>query len=165
MSTNRVFLVTLLCSSAALVGCGSQSAVVPTSFAAYSSSEGEFACEYPEGWEAKGGGKHGRLWAKFASGSALIHIKSSIIGNLMSDAQRSASSVLTKARARAQASDALDAGSREALLGEPGDDARAGGRLCALVALLEAHGALEQSIAAQVDELKSMLGLGSRAAS
>ncbi len=92
MSTNRVFLVTLLCSSAALVGCGSQSAVVPTSFAAYSSSEGEFACEYPEGWEAKGGGKHGRLWAKFASGSALIHIKSSIIGNLMSDAQRSASS-------------------------------------------------------------------------
>ena len=95
MSTTRNLLLILLLSSAplaALVGCGSGTAVVPTSFAAYSSAEGEFACEYPEGWQAKGGGKHGRLWAKFESGPALIHVKSSVMGNLMSDAQRTASS-------------------------------------------------------------------------
>lgn len=58
----------------------------------YNSAEEKFICEYPEGWEANGGGKHGRLWAKFASGSALIQVKSSVVGNLLSDAQRSASS-------------------------------------------------------------------------
>lgn len=95
MSTIRDSFTILVLGSATLttlVGCGSGSVIVPTSFARYSSSEGEFACEYPEGWEAKGGGKHGRLWAKFVSGPALIHIKSSIVGNLMSDAQSRASS-------------------------------------------------------------------------
>ena len=43
-------------------------------------------CEYPEGWEAKSGGKRGPVWAKFSSGPAKIHIKASATGSLASDA-------------------------------------------------------------------------------
>jgi len=95
MSRYCNLLSNIFLSSATLmvtVGCGSGSAVVPTSFAPYSSAEGEFACEYPEGWESKGGGKHGRLWARFTSGPAEIHIKSSVMGNIMSDSQSRSSS-------------------------------------------------------------------------
>ena len=70
-----------------MAGCESQQISIPTSFTSYETKEGTFVCEYPEGWEAKGGGgKHGPLWAKFTSGAALIHIKASTTGSLMSDA-------------------------------------------------------------------------------
>jgi len=69
-----------------LVGCEAQQIQVPTTFTRYDSNEGVFACEYPEGWEAKGGGKNGPIWAKFSSGSALISIKATVAGSLMSDA-------------------------------------------------------------------------------
>jgi len=69
-----------------LVGCGSEPVVAPTSFTNYNAKEGTFACEYPESWEAKGGGKRGPVWASFSSGPALIHIRASSAGSLMSDA-------------------------------------------------------------------------------
>lgn len=80
--------VAILGSIALLVtaGCGSQQTLIPTSYSNYSSKDGTFACEYPEGWEAKGGGKQGPVWAKFSSGSALIHFKATVSGSLMNDA-------------------------------------------------------------------------------
>ena len=69
-----------------LPGCGSQSIKVPSSYAPYNSKDGSFACEFPEGWESKGGGKNGPVWAKSSSGSALIDVKASPTGSLMSDA-------------------------------------------------------------------------------
>lgn len=75
----------------ALVGC-SGSATIPTSYTLYNSKDGSFACEAPEGWTiAGGGGKSGSpTWARFESGPAMIEVKSSFVGSLLSDSQRSA---------------------------------------------------------------------------
>jgi hypothetical protein len=70
---------------AAIAGCGSAPAAAPTSYADYNSPGGTFACEYPEGWEADGGGKRGIEWAKFKSGSSEIRIEAGVGGSLMGD--------------------------------------------------------------------------------
>jgi hypothetical protein len=67
-------------------GCSSGPAVIPTSYQNYTSSYDTFACDAPEGWEIKGGGKNGPVWAQFASGPADIYLKVGIAGSLMSDA-------------------------------------------------------------------------------
>ena len=69
-----------------LAGCGGGPIVIPDSYAVYNSKDGTFQCEYPEGWEAKGGGKNGPVWAKFSSGGALVHVKASLVGSLANDA-------------------------------------------------------------------------------
>ena len=72
----RSLLMFALCG--VLSGCGSGSAVLPTTYSSYNAGDGSFACDMPDGWENKGGGKSGKpVWAKFASGSALIHFKAS----------------------------------------------------------------------------------------
>jgi hypothetical protein len=77
--------VPLLICFAGLTGCGSAPATAPTAYTAYNSKEGTFACEYPEGWNADGGGGRGPEWAKFESGPALIHVSTGIAGSLMAD--------------------------------------------------------------------------------
>ncbi len=73
----------LIVSCFALVGCGGGSAVMPTSYSSYNAKDGSFACDYPDNWEKKGGGKSGTpVWAKFSSGSALIHFKASSTNRL-----------------------------------------------------------------------------------
>ena len=68
------------------VGCGGTPAVAPTSYASYKSTDKLrlFRCEYPEGWEVKGGGKN-NAWVKFSSGSALIEARADITGSLLGD--------------------------------------------------------------------------------
>ena len=79
----RFLLCTFVLSLAALVGCGAGSVTIPTSYATYNSKDGTFACDYPEDWEKKGGGKgSGPVWAKFSSGPALIHFKASTTSRL-----------------------------------------------------------------------------------
>ncbi|MEM8945718.1 MAG: hypothetical protein AAGD11_11085 [Planctomycetota bacterium] len=69
--------------SLSLLGCGGGSAVIPTSYSSYNAKDGSFACDTPDGWEIKGGGKSGTpVWAKFTSGSALIHFKASSTNRL-----------------------------------------------------------------------------------
>ena len=66
-----------------LVGCGGGAAIVPTSYSSYNAKDGSFACDTPDGWDIKGGGRSGTpVWAKFASGSALIHFKASSTNRL-----------------------------------------------------------------------------------
>ena len=68
-----------------LSGC-SDPAQIPTSYVLYNSKGGTFQCDVPEAWEAKGGGTRGRPeWAKFSSGTALIHVKAGIVGSLLND--------------------------------------------------------------------------------
>ena len=67
-----------------MAGCGGE-VTVPTSFDSYNSTKGTFACEYPSGWECKGGGKRGPSWAKFSSGSAEIKIDTGIVGSVLVD--------------------------------------------------------------------------------
>lgn len=77
----------VLVGSLALTGC-SGSAKVPTAYTSFNSKDGTFACQAPEGWENRGGGgKSGTpSWAKFESGPALIEIRASAAGSLLSDA-------------------------------------------------------------------------------
>jgi hypothetical protein len=67
-------------------GCGPAPAVAPTSYVKYNHKSGTFACEYPQGWEADGGGKHDQIWATFQSGPAEIRIRGDLAGSLRSDA-------------------------------------------------------------------------------
>ena len=68
-----------------LAGCGGKVAA-PTSYKTWNATDGTFAIQYPEGWTAKGGGKHGVQWAEFTSGSAKVRIdvstQSSLIGDI-----------------------------------------------------------------------------------
>jgi hypothetical protein len=66
-------------------GCGSAPAAAPTAYGEYNSPGGTFACEYPDGWQADGGGKRGLEWAKFKSGSSEIRVDTGVAGSLMGD--------------------------------------------------------------------------------
>jgi hypothetical protein len=68
-----------------LTGCGSNPVVVPTTYDAYNAKDGTFACEYPKGWTAEGGGKNGPQWATFASGPAEIRVSADVAGSLLGD--------------------------------------------------------------------------------
>lgn len=77
-----------LCTLAALstaAGCGSGPATAPSSFTDFNSSGGTFACKYPDGWQAEGGGKRGLEWAKFVSGSTEIRLDAGAAASLMGD--------------------------------------------------------------------------------
>ena len=73
------------CVLLAVSGCGSAPAAAPTAYAEYNSPGGTFACDYPEGWQADGGGKRGLEWAKFKSGSSEIRVDTGVAGSLMGD--------------------------------------------------------------------------------
>jgi hypothetical protein len=68
------------------IGCGSGPAAAPTAFVEYNSKAGTFACEYPEGWQADGGGGRGPEWAKFTSGGAEINLATGLAASLVGDA-------------------------------------------------------------------------------
>src|SRR5687767_3288274 len=68
-----------------LSGCGSSPIAAPTTYATYNSPGGTFALEYPDGWEADGGGKRGLEWAKFKSSPAEIRVDTGVTGSLMGD--------------------------------------------------------------------------------
>jgi hypothetical protein len=80
-------LFTILLSTAmllALPGCGGGPVPAPTSYATYETKDGGFAVEYPEGWDADGGGKK-NSWAKFSKGTAEISLQTDLVGSLMGD--------------------------------------------------------------------------------
>lgn len=81
--SNRASAALLLL--AAAVGCAGP-AQVPTSYTAYNAKDGTFQCDAPDGWEAKGGGGRGPVWAKFTSGSAEIAIRGNLADSLLADA-------------------------------------------------------------------------------
>jgi hypothetical protein len=84
--TKSVVSVLLLAVSvpALLSGCGA-APTLSGSYAKYNAKNGAFACEYPEGWEVKGGGRDLFASAKFSSGSAVIKISADVAGSLMGD--------------------------------------------------------------------------------
>jgi len=82
-SFNRLFVAAI--GLAMVAGCGSEPVSAPTTYAAYNSPGGTFALEYPDGWEADGGGKRGLEWAKFTSGPAQIRVDTGVAGSLMGD--------------------------------------------------------------------------------
>jgi hypothetical protein len=65
-------------------GCGGK-VPAPTSYATWNATDGTFSVQYPEGWTAKGGGKHGVQWAEFSQGSARIRIDVSTETSLIGD--------------------------------------------------------------------------------
>jgi hypothetical protein len=69
-----------------VAGCSPAPVAAPTAYVEYNHKSGAFACEYPQGWEADGGGAHGQVWATFESGPAEIRLRGNAIGSLMGDA-------------------------------------------------------------------------------
>ena len=80
----RLAVVVLAFGSA--VGCGGGAVTVPTSFTHYNAKDGTFACDAPDGWEVKGGGKRGPVWAKFTSGAGVVRINGTLSDSLLGDA-------------------------------------------------------------------------------
>jgi len=78
-------LILVVCGLIYFVGCGSAPVAAPTSYASYNSPGGTFALEYPEGWQANGGGKRGLEWAKITSGPTGIHLDTGVAASLMGD--------------------------------------------------------------------------------
>lgn len=74
-----------------LAGCG-EAVKTPTSFKKWNAKDGLFAVEYPENWEAKGGGNHGIQWAEFKKGSCVISIDSNVSGSVVADIAGNANS-------------------------------------------------------------------------
>jgi hypothetical protein len=85
VTVGRCGLLVTAVALASIAGCGGAPAKAPTAYADYNSPGGTFACQYPEGWEADGGGKRGLEWAKFTSGSAEIRVDTGVAGSLMGD--------------------------------------------------------------------------------
>jgi hypothetical protein len=77
-----------------LAGCGGGKVPAPTSYKIWKATDGTFTIEYPEGWEAKGGGKHGVQWAEFTRGSAKIRIDLSLTSSLIGDITGSVNTAL-----------------------------------------------------------------------
>jgi len=84
---SRIILIVLAGVMLTVVGCQGQ-AVAPKAFASYNATDGSFRCEYPDGWEAKGGGK-GHQWARFSSGNAEIHVETNVSGSIAGDIVKS----------------------------------------------------------------------------
>lgn len=81
----RLFSIVLCCTAiASLSGCGGGPVPAPTSFKTFELKEAGWACEYPEGWDAKGGGKKNSS-ATFSKGSAKVSLATDITGSLMGD--------------------------------------------------------------------------------
>lgn len=75
-----------------LVGCNGP-ASAPTSFASYKSKEGAFKCDYPQGWELKGGGKGNFQYMRAQSGSATIRVETDVAGSLIGDIVKSTNQI------------------------------------------------------------------------
>ena len=77
-------LVVLGAVAASLSGCGSEPIPAPTAYAPFELKDGGWACDYPEGWSADGGGKK-NSWATFAKGSAKIKLQTDVSGSVLGD--------------------------------------------------------------------------------
>jgi hypothetical protein len=82
----KSLLIAVSCGLAALLtGCGKPADVAaPTTFAKYNAKNGDFALEYPDGWEAKGGGKKNHS-LKVTKGAVIIEVRSDLTGSLIGD--------------------------------------------------------------------------------
>lgn len=76
-----------LLTSLLVAGCGTGSVSTPTSYQTWNAQDGTFCIEYPAGWKADGGGKHGIQWATFRQGSAQIDVSvsfgESVVGDIL----------------------------------------------------------------------------------
>ncbi len=71
----------------ALCGCSQSPVAAPTGYKQWNAKDGTFLIEYPDDWEADGGGKRGVQWATFKKGTAQIDVEvnrsDSIVGDIL----------------------------------------------------------------------------------
>lgn len=92
---HQIAVVTLIAFSLALgAGCGSAPVEAPTSYETWNAKDGTFQLEYPEGWEAKGGGQRGIQWARINEGDAEIYVNVSTTDSLIGEIAGSPADVL-----------------------------------------------------------------------
>lgn len=68
----------------ASIGCSIGDVPAPTSFAKYNADNGDFAFEYPQGWDVAGYGKQNHV-VEITKGAAAITVKSDLSGSLVGD--------------------------------------------------------------------------------
>ncbi|CAN5859618.1 hypothetical protein BH23PLA1_BH23PLA1_34380 [soil metagenome] len=70
-------------------GCSSQ-VPAPTSYTAFTSKDGAFRIQYPEGWKAESGSRPDNTysWARFTQGPAAVRVIADVSGSLMADVSR-----------------------------------------------------------------------------
>jgi hypothetical protein len=78
---------------AVLTGC-SEPVNAPTSYKQWNAKDGTFAIEYPEGWNADGGGKSGIQWAEFKKGSCVVKVDTDTSTSIVADIAGSATAAL-----------------------------------------------------------------------
>jgi hypothetical protein len=91
----RFLLITVSCGLPILSsGCGGGNVAAPTSFAKYNADNGDFAFEYPDGWDVSGFGKKNHV-VKITKGGATITVQSDLTGSLIGDIAGSAVTAMT----------------------------------------------------------------------
>ena len=79
--------IVLLGIAALFLGCSQAPMTAPTAYKEWNAKDGTFRIDYPDDWEADGGGKHSIQWAKFEKGSAFIHVSvsfgESVVGDIV----------------------------------------------------------------------------------
>lgn len=95
---NRCGMLLLIVASSGLaiasIGCGVGDVPAPTTFAKYNAQNGDFAFEYPEGWDTAGYGKQNHV-VEITKGAVAITVKSDLTGSLVGDIIGSGMSVMT----------------------------------------------------------------------
>ncbi len=69
---------------AVLTGCA-EPVKTPTAYKKWNAKDGLFAVQYPENWNASGGGNHGVQWAEFKKGPCVITVDSNVSGSVIAD--------------------------------------------------------------------------------
>jgi hypothetical protein len=65
-------------------GC-TEAVKAPTAYKKWNAKDGLFAMEYPDGWNAAGGGNMGIQWAEFKKGPCVISVDSNVSGSVVAD--------------------------------------------------------------------------------
>lgn len=67
-----------------LAGCA-EGVKTPTAYKKWNAKDGTFALEYPEDWQADGGGNMGIQWAEFKKGPCVISVDTNVSGSVVAD--------------------------------------------------------------------------------
>jgi hypothetical protein len=120
---NMFLMFAILCGLAIVTsGCGGGDVAAPTSFSEYNASNGDFAVEFPEGWDSNGHGKQNHFF-EAKKGGASITVKSSLAGSLMGSIADSGMSMMTGGDTTGMDEEYLEDLSSEAQVHQMGQEA------------------------------------------
>ena len=122
---NMFLILSILCGLAIVsTGCGGGDVAAPTSFSEYNAANGDFAVEFPGGWDSNGHGKQNHFF-EAKQGGASVTVKSSLAGSLMGDMADSGNSMMMGGDTTGMDEEFLEDLSAEAQVHQMGQEAMA----------------------------------------